>query len=75
MLIKQMTWEGLDTPTHNGLAAVCNEDIDKWVMATRDLVPHAGTIAALTALLDELLSDWQRSSKPQTLPDRVLWIQ
>lgn len=37
MLIKQSTWQGLNASTHNAVAANSNEDVQKWVIATRDL--------------------------------------
>ena len=64
MLIKQMTWEGLDTPTHNGLAAICNEDIDKWVMATRDLDPHAKSLGLPNPQLPSLAAAFSWYSGP-----------
>lgn len=42
MLIKQLTWEGLNSPTHNAVVAVLDEDTHKWVVATRDLDPNNG---------------------------------
>ncbi|KAK7800099.1 hypothetical protein U0070_021846 [Myodes glareolus] len=37
ILIKQLTWEGLNTVTHNVFAPVRNENIHKWVLATSDI--------------------------------------
>lgn len=30
ILVKQLTWEGTNTTTHNAIAPVQNEDIHKW---------------------------------------------
>lgn len=59
MLIKQLTWKGLMAPTCNVVAAVRNEDIHKWIIATRDLDPDGGPTAALETSLDALLADPQ----------------
>ncbi|XP_029414315.1 uncharacterized protein LOC115068366 [Nannospalax galili] len=72
----QTTWESLNVPTRNAVAAVCNDDIHKWVLATRYLHPASGPIAALTASLDALLSDRQQSndcSKGANPPHRTCW--
>lgn len=55
MLIKQLTWEGLNVPTHNAVAAIHNKDINKWATATRDIDPSNGPIAALRLPLGPFL--------------------
>ena len=37
ILIKQLTWEGFNTVTHNATACVRNEDKHKWILATHDI--------------------------------------
>lgn len=75
-IIKQLTWEGLNAPTHHEIVAVCNEDIHKWVIDTHDLEHQAGPIAAFTASLNALLAskdnDREKSS-PAAPPDHSCW--
>lgn len=54
MSIKQVTWEGRDT-----VATVRNDEIHKWLLATKDLDPGAGPIMSLTASLAALFADGQ----------------
>lgn len=63
MLLKQLAQEVLNAPMHNALAPVHNDGLHKWVVATRDLEPGTGRVSALTASLNALLADWQRSNK------------
>lgn len=63
MLFKQLAWECLNAPTRNAVAALrSNDDLHKWVVATRDLDSRAEPVAALTAFLDAPLFDRQRSN-------------
>lgn len=55
MLIKQLAWEGLIASTHNFVAALKNDDINKWVVANHDLYPNVDPIAALTVSTDVLV--------------------
>lgn len=55
MLIKRLTWEGLNAPIHNVVIAIRNDDIHKQAVATHNLDPGAGHIAALTASIDALV--------------------
>ena len=57
MIIKQLAWEGLHAPTCNATAAVRNDDIHKWVVATCDLDPGAVPISVLTASIDTLVME------------------
>lgn len=46
-LIKQLVWKGLNVPTCNAVAVVCNENIYKWILATINLDPSHGLITSL----------------------------
>ena len=59
MLLKQLVWEGLNAPTCYAVAVVCNEDIHKWALVTRDLDPNNSPITALTAFPNALPVDRQ----------------
>lgn len=43
--VRHLVWEGLNASAHNEVAAVCNEDIPMWVLATRD--PDPVTVPSL----------------------------
>ncbi|XP_026644876.1 polyhomeotic-like protein 1 [Microtus ochrogaster] len=59
MLIKQLVWEVLNTPTCSVVITVCNEDIHKWELVIRDLDPSNGPVNALTS---PWMSSWQMCS-------------
>ena len=59
MLIKQLVWEMLNTPTCSVVIMVCNEDIHKWELVIRDLDPSNGPINALSS---PWMSSWQMCS-------------
>ena len=75
MLIKQLAWEGLNAPTHNAVAAIGNDDNHKWVVATHNLDPGAGPIAALTASIDILVIECVRGCAlfMKGPPNRTCW--
>lgn len=56
-LIKQLVWKGLNVPACNAVAVVYNEDIYKWILATRYLDTSHSLIDAFTSFLDALLVD------------------
>lgn len=60
ILIKQLVWERHIAPNHKMVTAICNEDIHKWGIATRDLDPSNLLIAALKVSLSALLIDRQQ---------------
>ncbi|XP_008839479.1 zinc finger X-linked protein ZXDB-like [Nannospalax galili] len=65
MLVKYLAWEGLNTPTRSAIAPVCNDDIHKWVLATRGLDPKTGPIKALAVSLEVLLLQGRPTSSDE----------
>lgn len=65
MLVKQLFQEGLNASTCYVAPEARNEDIHKWVLATRDLDHSQGPIAALTT---SLMSSLWTGSAPMTHP-------
>ena len=63
------------TPTHSAVAAIRNDDIHKWVVATLGLNPGVGPIAALTASIDALVMEHVQGTfpPPEGLPDHTGW--
>ena len=56
ILIKQLTWEGLNTITRNVIAPVRNDNIHKWVLAACDIDIQNGLISALTDAINALVN-------------------
>lgn len=68
MLIKQLSWEPLNTPTHDAVAGVRNDDIHKCIFATSDLNPGVVPIASLTASINTFVIGHVQRMHP--LPER-----
>lgn len=68
MLIKQLTWEVLNTSTSNAVVTVHTEDTHKQVTATTDLDPSHGLITALIASLNALLAGRQQREIVSAMP-------
>lgn len=53
-LVKQLAWEGATKEAKAAIAPVRNEDISKWIEATKEVNPADTPIQALTAAINKL---------------------